>query len=84
MSWLAVWPSERIEMIRRLINRLQGNKYGARCAYCGWTAGREDLTKDQAEARYELHQRNTGHYRSASARAYWNIGQQLECLKKED
>lgn len=51
-------------MIRRLINRLQGKQWGARCNVCNWEAGRYDLTEQQATNRARLHA--LGHWRFAA------------------
>ncbi|AYN56812.1 hypothetical protein PP340_gp25 [Arthrobacter phage Adaia] len=65
-------------MMRRLINRIQGKVWSAECPRCEWSAGRSDLTKEQADARLMLHKRNTGHYESETARYIFNLEKYLK------
>lgn len=45
-------------MIKQLLNKLQGKTWGATCNMCYWSAGRQDLTKEQARQRANMHRIN--------------------------
>lgn len=45
-------------MIKQLLNKLQGKTWGAHCNFCGWDAGSQDLTKEQARRRADLHRKS--------------------------